>query len=69
MATNLDIDPRLLDQARKIGGHRTKREAVNAALAEYIAHRRRIELVRARGTVDFVDGFDRVRRKARRNRR
>ena len=60
MATNLDIDDYLLTEAKRIGKHRTKREAVNAALAEYIAYRRRLELVRARGTVDFADGVSRI---------
>ena len=36
MATNLQIDPQLLEQALKVGGHRTKRETVNEALAEYV---------------------------------
>ncbi len=42
MATNLDLDDRLIRQAVKAGGHRTKREAVNAALREYVQalHRR-----------------------------
>ena len=42
MATNLDLDDRLIREAVKAGGHRTKREAVNAALREYVQalHRR-----------------------------
>jgi Arc/MetJ family transcription regulator len=36
MLTNLAIDDHLLEEAQKVGGHRTKRKTVNAALEEYI---------------------------------
>ena len=39
MATNLKIEDRLLNEARKMGGFKTKRESVNRALAEFIEHR------------------------------
>ena len=35
MPTNLAIDDRLIDEAKKLGRHRTKKETVNAALDEY----------------------------------
>ncbi len=38
MATNLAIDDRLIEEARKTGGHKTKKEAVTTALEEYIRH-------------------------------
>ena len=39
MATNLDIDPALLDRALEVSGERTKRAAVTKALEEFIARR------------------------------
>ena len=39
MATNLDIDPRLIDQALAVSGERTKKAAVTRALQEFIARR------------------------------
>lgn len=48
MPTNLAIDDRLIDEARTVGGHKTKKEAVTAALREYIKRhkqRRILELV------------------------
>jgi len=39
MPTNLVIDDRLLEEAQKVGRHRTKRETVNAALEEYKVRR------------------------------
>ena len=40
MPTNLAIDPELLDEAHRIGGHRTKKATVTEALQEYILRRR-----------------------------
>ena len=40
MATNLSIDPKLIDSALKLSGEKTKRAAVTRALEEFIARRR-----------------------------
>jgi Arc/MetJ family transcription regulator len=53
MPTNLHIDDRLLDQARRLGGHPTKRETVEEALRQYVQRCRRLEAVHAFGTVEF----------------
>ena len=48
MPTNLAIDDRLIDEARVVGGHKTKKDAVTSALREYIQrHKQRhiLELV------------------------
>ncbi len=58
MPTKLNIDDRLLTEALKLGGRRTKRETVNEALAEYIERRRRRELVNYFGKVDFHPGWN-----------
>jgi Arc/MetJ family transcription regulator len=58
MPTNLAIDDRLLEQARAVGGYRTKRETVNQALREFIARRQRLALVGLAGRVDYVAKFD-----------
>lgn len=52
MATNLALDDKLIDAAVKAGGHRTKREAVNAALREYLRLMKRREAIEAMGTED-----------------
>ena len=39
MATNLDIDKKLIQEALKLGEHRTKRAVVEAALQEYVQRR------------------------------
>jgi Arc/MetJ family transcription regulator len=58
MPTNLAIDDNLIEEARRIGGHKTKKEAVTSALAEYIAHRKRLEILSSFGTIDFDPTYD-----------
>lgn len=58
MATNLAIDDRLIEEARKTGGHKTKKEAVTTALQEYIRHHRQMRILEAFGTVDFDPEYD-----------
>lgn len=53
MATNLALDDRLIEEARRIGRHKTKREAVSAALAEYVKRRKQLRILEAFGTIDF----------------
>jgi Arc/MetJ family transcription regulator len=45
MATNLAIDPELIEQALKVSGERTKKAAVTKALQEFIAQRRQKRLL------------------------
>ncbi len=66
MPTNLHLDDELVAQAVELGGHRSKKDAVNAALAEYVAHLRRIEALEAFGTFDF-DFYDESDTKKARN--
>jgi len=56
--TNLAIDDKLIEAAKRLGGHRTKREAVTVALTEYIQRRNRLAALKTLGTIDFDPGFD-----------
>lgn len=58
MPTNLAIDDRLIDEARKLGRHRTKKETVNAALDEYIRRRKQLDVLALFGTIDYGDAHD-----------
>jgi hypothetical protein len=58
MATNLAIDDKLIDEARRIGDHKTKKEAVTAALDEYIRRRKQLEILDHFGTIDFDPDYD-----------
>jgi len=58
MATNLALDDRLIEEARQVGGHKTKKDAVNAALLEYVKRRQRLQMVGLFGTIDFDPDYD-----------
>jgi Arc/MetJ family transcription regulator len=52
MATNIELDEPLLSMAMRLGGMKTKKEAVNQALAEYVQRREQIKIL------DFFDKVD-----------
>ena len=58
MATNLALDDKLIEEARQIGGHRTKKDAVTAALSEYVKRRKQMQIIEAFGTFDFDPAYD-----------
>jgi len=58
MPTNLAIDDRLLEEAVRLGKHRTKRATVNEALLEYIQRRKRLLAPESFGTIQFDPQYD-----------
>ena len=58
MATNLAIDDRLLEEARRIGGQKTKRATVTEALNEYIQRRKQQQIVELFGKLDVDPTYD-----------
>jgi Arc/MetJ family transcription regulator len=58
MATNLALDDKLIIKAQKAGGHRTKKDAVTAALKEYIAINKQRDITQLFGKVDFDKKYD-----------
>ena len=58
MATNLSIDPRLIDEALEVSGERTKKAAVTRALEEFIARRRQRRLLDLMGKLEWDPGYD-----------
>lgn len=58
MATNLAISDKLIIEALKLGKHKTKKEAVTAALQEYIARIKQAEMIDMFGKVDFDESYD-----------
>ena len=55
--TNRAID-QLIDEARRVGNHKTNEEAVTAALKEYINRRKRLEILKFSGTIDYDPTYD-----------
>jgi Arc/MetJ family transcription regulator len=58
MATNLAIDERLLNQALRVGGQRTKKDTVTEALREYVQRRKQARILDLFGKVDFDPKYD-----------
>jgi hypothetical protein len=58
VATNLAIDDKLIEEARRIGHHKTKKEAVTAALDEYIRLRKQLKILDHFGTIDYDPDYD-----------
>ena len=66
MATNLDLDPGLVDEAVAVGGLRTKKETVTQALREYIARRRQSQVTSLFGKVDYDSAYNYKKQRRRR---
>ena len=58
MATNLDIDPDLLERALAVGGERTKKATVTRALQEFIARREQKRLIELFGALEWDPDYD-----------
>jgi len=58
MPSNLAIDDELLEEAKSVGGYKTKRETVNEALREFIQRRQRVELTKLFGKVEYDQRYD-----------
>jgi len=58
MATNLSIDPELLERALAVSGEKTKRAAVTKALKEFIARREQRRLLELFGGLDWDPEYD-----------
>jgi len=58
LATNLAIDDHLVNEAVRLGRHRTKKDAVNAALDEYVRRRQQQRITSLFGTINYDEQYD-----------
>ncbi|MGH8496439.1 MAG: type II toxin-antitoxin system VapB family antitoxin [Gammaproteobacteria bacterium] len=58
MATNLSIDPELIERALALSGERTKKAAVTRALEEFIARRKQKRLLELMGKLEWDSTYD-----------
>lgn len=58
MRTNIVLDERLLKEAFKHSGARTKKELIHEALRELIVVRRKKDLGELKGKVAFIEDYD-----------
>jgi Arc/MetJ family transcription regulator len=56
--TNLKLDRKLVQQAVKLGKFKTKRDAINSALAEFVACGNRLRILELEGQIDFDPDWD-----------
>jgi Arc/MetJ family transcription regulator len=53
MPSNLKLDDKLIQEALELGGFRTKQQAVNSAIAEFVQRRRRLRILDLGGKIEF----------------
>ena len=58
MATNLSVDSDLIERALKVSGERCKKAAVTKALEEFIALRKRKELLELMVKLEWDNSYD-----------
>lgn len=58
MPTNLALDDKLIDEAQRIGRHKTKKAAVTDALKEYIRRRKQKKVLELFGALDWKPRYD-----------
>jgi Arc/MetJ family transcription regulator len=70
MATNLDLDPKLLEKTWRVSGEKTKKAAVTKALKEFVARHEQRRVANLFGKLqwdpsyDYKKGRSRAKRKA-----
>jgi hypothetical protein len=65
MATNLSLDPELLEKALEVSGEKTKKAAVTKALKEFISRREQRRILDLFGTLEWDEKYDYKKGRAR----
>ena len=65
MPTRVPIDRRLTLEAQKLGHHRTAKDAVTAALEEYVRRRKQLDILRLFGTIEYDPSYNYKRERRR----
>ncbi len=58
MATNVLVDEKMVEEAVKLGNFKTKQEAANVALAEFVQRRNRLRILELAGKIEFHPDWD-----------
>ena len=64
MPTNLALDDKLIEEAVKAGKHKSKKDAVNAALREYVSHHKQQKIKELFGTIEYDAAYDYKKQRA-----
>jgi len=60
--TNIVIDDDLMEKARKVSGHKTKKDTIEEALKLLIAQKEQGEIRKLRGRLNWEGDLDEMRR-------
>ena len=66
MPTNLALDDSLVEEAKRLGKHRSKKDAVNQALLEYVSRRKRRKVLVLFEKMDWDERYDYKKERKRR---
>ncbi len=58
MATNLSLDPELLEKALEVSGEKTKKAAVTKALREFISRREQRRILELFGSLEWDEKYN-----------
>jgi Arc/MetJ family transcription regulator len=58
MATNLFLDPELLEKALEVSGEKTKKAAVTKALKEFISRREQRRILELFGSLEWDEKYN-----------
>ena len=58
MRTNVVLDDELVNEAIRLSGVKTKKEVISVALQEFVATRKRKNLLDLAGKINFLDEYD-----------
>ena len=58
MTTNVKLDEKMVEEAVRLGNFRTKQEALNVALSEFVARRNRLRILELGGKIEFRPDWD-----------
>lgn len=58
MATNIDLNEKLVSKAMRLAKVKSKKDAVNIALEEYVQRREQLKVLDLFGTVEFDESYD-----------
>ncbi|MCB0343040.1 MAG: type II toxin-antitoxin system VapB family antitoxin [Pseudobdellovibrionaceae bacterium] len=64
MPTNLALDDELIEKAKEVGNHPTKKEAVTVALQEYIRNKKQKEILKLFGGLEFNPEYNYKKQRA-----
>lgn len=58
MSTNLNIDNALLEEAKRLGGFKTKKDTVNMILKDFVKRQQQKKIVELFGKIDYDEKYD-----------